>query len=445
MDKKIIIIGAGPTGLGAAYRLQELGYTNWAIYEKNNHVGGLSASFEDKKGFTWDIGGHVLFSHYPYFDELFEKLMKDDYLEHEREAWIRLMNRFIPYPFQNNIKYLPKDKVWECLLGLLEAQGRKGESGNFKEWILDVFGEGIARYFMFPLNRKSWVYSLRMMDKDWIAERVPVVDFKKVLENIIFDRDDVSWGPNAQFKFPLSGGTGDLFKRFVPYIKNHLKLNKEVVRIDVEGKIIYFKDGGKENYDILVNTTPLNKFVLNSNLENLKKDTQELEYTSALIVGIGLKGKVPKELKTKCWMYFPEDNTPSHRVTVFSNYSPNNAPEGCWSLMAEIPYSRHKEINKKDIVNEVVEGMKRTQLIDNQDKTISHWILDAEYTYPIPTLGRDGVLKKIQEELMDRDIFSRGRFGAWRYEIGNMDHSVMQGVEIVNKLILDEPESVWKK
>ncbi|CAG1022279.1 partial 4,4'-diapophytoene desaturase (4,4'-diaponeurosporene-forming), partial [Patescibacteria group bacterium] len=55
--KKIIILGAGPTGLGATHRLHEIGYENWNIYEKNNYVGGLSASFSDKQGFTWDIGG----------------------------------------------------------------------------------------------------------------------------------------------------------------------------------------------------------------------------------------------------------------------------------------------------------------------------------------------------------------------------------------------------
>jgi len=62
MSNKIVIIGAGPTGLGAAFRLHELGYRNWEIYERNHYIGGLSASFKDNKGFTWDIGGHVLFS-----------------------------------------------------------------------------------------------------------------------------------------------------------------------------------------------------------------------------------------------------------------------------------------------------------------------------------------------------------------------------------------------
>lgn len=107
---KIVILGAGPCGLGAAYRLNELGYKDWQIYEKNNYVGGLAASFKDDKGFTWDIGGHVIFSHYEYFNRLLAKLLGRDYIEHQRKAYIRIMNRWVPYPFQNNIRYLPKKR-----------------------------------------------------------------------------------------------------------------------------------------------------------------------------------------------------------------------------------------------------------------------------------------------------------------------------------------------
>ncbi|MDP9005894.1 MAG: NAD(P)-binding protein, partial [Actinomycetota bacterium] len=73
-EPRIVIIGAGPTGLGAGYRLQELGYDDWVILEANDYVGGLATSFTDDAGFTYDIGGHVMFSHYPYYDELVDKL-----------------------------------------------------------------------------------------------------------------------------------------------------------------------------------------------------------------------------------------------------------------------------------------------------------------------------------------------------------------------------------
>src|SRR4051812_33390683 len=88
LEKKIVILGAGPTGLGAGYRLQELGYRNWNIYERNPYIAGLATSFQDDAGFTYDIGGHVMFSHYKYFDDLVDKLLVDNYTEIMREAWV---------------------------------------------------------------------------------------------------------------------------------------------------------------------------------------------------------------------------------------------------------------------------------------------------------------------------------------------------------------------
>jgi len=74
-SKKIVIIGGGPTGLGAAYRLHELGYDNWVLYEKYDYVGGHASSHVDARGFVWDEGGHVIFSHYPYFDKLVDDML----------------------------------------------------------------------------------------------------------------------------------------------------------------------------------------------------------------------------------------------------------------------------------------------------------------------------------------------------------------------------------
>src|SRR5919206_2283999 len=102
MEKKIVIIGAGPTGLGAAYRLKELGYDNFQLYDRHPYIGGLAASFTDSAGFTWDIGGHVMFSHYKYYDDCFDKLMGNEFQMNMRECWVRMFNSWVPYPLQNN-------------------------------------------------------------------------------------------------------------------------------------------------------------------------------------------------------------------------------------------------------------------------------------------------------------------------------------------------------
>src|SRR5882762_5355427 len=91
-EKKIVIIGAGPTGLGAGYRLKEQGYKNFQMYDRLPHIGGLASSFTDSAGFTWDIGGHVMFSHYKYYDQCFEKLMGDEFQLNIRTQHSRLFN-----------------------------------------------------------------------------------------------------------------------------------------------------------------------------------------------------------------------------------------------------------------------------------------------------------------------------------------------------------------
>ena len=84
---------------------------------------------------------------------------------------------------------------------------------------------------------------------------------------------------------------------------------------------------------------------------------------------------------------------------------------------------------------------------DQRGDIVSTWIHDIDYAYPVPTLGRDEALARIQPVLMARGVYSRGRFGAWEYEVGNMDHSLMQGVEAVEAMLEGREEKtvgrVW--
>jgi protoporphyrinogen oxidase len=445
MTRRIVIIGAGPTGLGAAYRLQELGYTDWAIYERHPYIGGLAASFHDEAGFTYDIGGHVMFSHYKYFDDLTNKLLAGDYTEIMRESWIWMMDRWIPYPFQNNIRHLPPDALLECLSGLVDAQKTDpGETGNFGEWVDAIFGEGIARHFMRPYNFKVWAHPLELMSKAWMAERVSVIDLKRILANVLMQRDEVSWGPNNTFRFPLYGGTGGLYSRFEPYIRGHLYLNRALVEVDVAAKRLRFADGSTDDYDALISAVPIPELlkIIRPAPQGALDAAGGLHHSHGLVVGVGVARPCPSE---KCWIYFPESNAPFYRVTYLSNYSPYIAPPGSFLLLTETSYSDFKPESRATIVDRVVDGLIATRLLEPEDReriAATHTI-DVDYFYPVPSLARNEALDRIQPYLMNHAIYSRGRFGAWQYEIGNMDHSVMQGVEVINSLLLDEPEKTW--
>ena len=139
-------------------------------------------------------------------------------------------------------------------------------------------------------------------------------------------------------------------------------------------------------------------------------------------------------------MYFPGSDSPFYRVTYLSNYSPQVTPgPGHFSLLAEVSSSPYKHEDPTDVVERTIEGMVACELLTPEQaetKIVSRQLLRVPYSYPVPTLGRDAALAVIQPWLMEHDIYSRGRFGAWRYEIGNTDHSVMMGVEIADKLVL---------
>ena len=441
---KYIIIGAGPTGLGAAYRLRELGVEDFIVLEKESGAGGLSTSFVDEMGFTWDIGGHVQFSHYKYFDDLMMKALGEDgWLNHQRESWVWIRDRFVPYPFQNNIRCLPKDDVWACLQGIIQEYKSSSypKPANFREWIYATLGKGIAELFMIPYNFKVWAYPPEMMSYTWIGERVAITDLERVSKNILYDIEDVSWGPNSTFQFPKYGGTGAIWLSVAKMVgHDKFRFGSYVESIDEKTKTIYCADGSTHTYDKLINTMPLDVLVnkLKHVADSHKEVVKLLKHSTTHIIGVGLKGKPAPSLETKCWMYFPESDCPFYRVTVFSNYSPNNVPDITqhWSLMAEVSQSECKPVNAETIVEETIQGMLNTKLIESREDIVSVWYKSLEYGYPTPSVDRDKAINKVIPELDKVDIYSRGRFGGWKYEVSNQDHSLMQGVEIVNKLEL---------
>ena len=435
---RIVIIGAGPTGLGAAWRLHERGHENWSLYEAAPHAGGLAASVIDELGFTWDLGGHVLFSHYRYFDQVMDRALGDAWVEHVREAWVWMRDRWIPYPFQNNIWRLPDVELNACVEGLkaLQHNASAGPPSTFREWLLRSFGQGICDAFLLPYNRKVWAYDPSALNVSWMGERVATVNLPRILENITLKRDDVSWGPNSTFRFPLYGGTGAIWnavQQLLPSERMHF--DRSIACVDTGRRRVQTATGQEVEYDALISTMPLDQ-LLNAidGPANVKALAPRFVHSSSHIVGIGVRGSVPADLTTKCWIYFPEPESPFYRATVFSNYSPNNAPDGHWSLMAEISESPEKPVRIETIVDDVVAAFERCGFIDRRN-VVSRWHRRLEHGYPTPWLGRDAVLAEAEQVLNAAGIYSRGRFGAWKYEVSNQDHSLMQGVEAVERIL----------
>jgi protoporphyrinogen oxidase len=372
------------------------------------------------------------------------------WLWHERESWIRLKGRFIPYPFQNNLHRLEPADRWRAVEGLM-ASTPHGVPENFEQWIHASFGAGIAELFMLPYNRKVWAHPLEALDFRWVGERVAPVTLEQAVKSICLAEDQVSWGPNRRFRFPLNGGTGAIWRSLAARIPSHnLRLSTRVESIDAERRTLNTAKG-EIGYRALISTAPLNWLTRVIDNDELAARAGGLKFSTVHVIGIGLDGAPPESIGKKCWMYFPGPEASFYRVTVFSNYSPNNVPSpgSMWSLMAEVSESEHHRRDPETLVESVVSEMTEAGLIADARAIVSRWHKTLAPGYPTPSLERDSILADVLPVLESKNIFSRGRFGAWKYEVSNQDHSFMQGVEAVDRILggcaeptLDQPDLI---
>lgn len=116
MSKRIIILGAGLSGLSTAYHLQN----GCCVYEQEDEVGGLARS-DKVDGFTFDYDGHLLHFKTDYVKKLIQKLLPGLFVAHSRNSWVFSHNVFTKYPFQANTYGLPSSVVKKCILGMFDA------------------------------------------------------------------------------------------------------------------------------------------------------------------------------------------------------------------------------------------------------------------------------------------------------------------------------------
>jgi protoporphyrinogen oxidase len=464
----VLVIGAGPTGLGAAKRLNQIDGPSWMIIDSNATPGGLASTDVTPEGFLYDVGGHVIFSHYKYFDDCIDEALpnESDWYTHQRISYVRCKKLWVPYPFQNNISMLEKDDQVKCIDGMvdaaLEARTATTKPKDFDEWIVRMMGTGIADLFMRPYNYKVWAVPTTKMQCAWLGERVAAPDVKTVVKNVILNKTAGNWGPNATFRFPAKDGTGGIWiavAKTLPTEKTLFGKEGEVTKVNADAHTVTLTSGKTIKYKKLITTMAVDQLVEQMEDKELVNLSKGLFYSSTHVIGVGIRGARPERIGDKCWLYFPEDDCPFYRATIFSNYSPYNQPDKSvklatqyladgskpkssepqegpyWSVMLEVSESSMKPVDQANLLKDTIQGLINTEMIKPDDEIVSTYHRRFDHGYPTPSLEREGVLKELLPKLQAKDIYSRGRFGSWRYEVGNQDHSFMLGVEAADHIV----------
>jgi hypothetical protein len=112
----------------------------------------------------------------------------------------------------------------------------------------------------------------------------------------------------------------------------------------------------------------------------------------------------------------------------------------------ETTYSRFRPLPQGDFTKSVIDGLLAEGILETTDLPAieSVYLIHAGHAYPIPSVDRDEALATVQSYLESKEIYSRGRFGSWKYEIGNQDHSLMQGKEVADRWLDGTEERVFR-
>jgi len=429
---QIVIIGAGLTGLSAAYHFEKNGFYDYVLLEKENTVGGLCRSVI-QDGFTFDYTGHLLHINDPYFKEFIEETIGLASLESiDRRSYIYSNGAYTHYPFQINLYGLPPEVIAECITEYTKRIQKKKKVTTFVDWVYAHFGKGFAKHFFFPFQQKIFDYDLHKVMASWTGRFVPSTSLEQMIKGALQPPEAQQVGYNAHFFYPKTGGINSWITTIANKLHNKPITNADVVEIDSHDKKVIVRDGTAYHYSSIINTMPLDILVSRirgKTASQFSRAQPHLVCNSVTNFNIGVK---KADLSTKHWIYFPEPEIPFYRLGFPHNFASSMAPAGCSSVYGEI-----SSVNRS--ITEVEERLQRSMQYAHQllaiekEQIMTTKVISIPHAYVIYTKWREKNLNNLLAGLQELNICSTGRYGGWKY--ASMQEAVLDGKAAAEKLV----------
>ena len=495
--KKVVIIGAGPAGLTAAYKLLKTKKYKVVILEESNCIGGISKTV-NYKGNRMDIGGHRFFSKDKRVIEFWNEIMplqgKKTYddkklkresklskngpdpetedrvmLSRRRISRIFYLNKFFDYPISMKLetfKNMGLGKTISSGFSYLKSMVIKKKEDSLENFYINRFGKKLYSMFFEGYTEKLWGRSPKEIDPSWGAQRVKGLSIVAVIKDMLHISKKKETSLIEEFLYPKYG-PGHLWETVAKDIEKMggtIYKNHKVLKLNTDKSNIIFVECEVNNKkqvidgDIFISSMPIKDLV--NGIHRVPKKVKEiasgLPYRDFVTVGLlvkKLKLKNQTNIKTinnivpDCWIYVQDSKVKLGRIQIFNNWSPYMVKDIEKTTWIGLEYFCNENddfwnMSEKDCVKFAINELVSMDVLDRED-VIDFHREKVKKAYPA-YFDTYNELDKVIEYLNKFDnLYCVGRNGQHRYN--NMDHSMATAFETVNNIErnLKDKSNIW--
>lgn len=421
---QVLILGAGISGLGAAYACKKDGIQS-LILEKSRHCGGLCSRIQHGD-FYFDRFVHLSFSGIDEVNSIFSESAKD-IIRHTPNPYNIYDRKWLKHPAQNNIFPLENYEKEKIIRGFLDRKKVGLSVDNYEQWLRSQYGDYFAEHFPMRYTRKYWMREASEMSTEWIGERLYQPSVDEVIKGANSSNTPVTYYAK-EMRYPKKGG----YQAFLSELSNSadIRYGQRVIEINPESKQVVTDSGCVFSYDVLISSIPLPeyRFLLKNIPNSVDEACSNLCCTTGYHISIGLKGNnIPPYL----WWYVYDEDILASRVYSPSLKSSDNVPEGYSSLQAEV-YCRKDQFSQDDLYAGTVQKFIEMDIIKESDIEFVDYNFEP-YANVVFNREIQKSRKMVRDYLSSLGVSTIGRFGEWDYLWS--DQALMSGISAGKNVI----------
>ena len=459
-DHEVVVIGAGPAGLTAAFQLHKHDIAS-TVLEADDQVGGISRTAQ-REGWRFDIGGHRFFTKVQPVEDLWHEILPDeDFLMRPRKSRIFYEGKYYDYPLKamNAFRNLGPVEAVKCVASYVAARIRPPkDQSNYEGWLVARFGWRLYRTFFKTYTEKLWGVSVSDMPADWAAQRVKGLTLGNAIFNALMpkrNQKDIT-SLIEEFQYPKYGPgmMWEVCRDKVVAQGSKVIMETAVTTVHhAQGRatsvIAEHRGGGSTEYPCteVISSMPISQLLEAMDPPvppEVKAAAEDLRYRDYLIVALAM----PEELIDfdDNWLYIHDPKVRTMRIQNFGSWSPYMVKEGRNTLGLEYTvWEGDQEWSAPD--DELIERAKRELEhlgLARAQQVEGGYVVRQAKAYPIYDDRYRANVDTLRAWLSDNvaNVHPVGRNGMFRYN--NQDHSMFTAMLTVDNITTGTHHDVWE-